>query len=68
MAPMTLPSTQSGNPPSSGKAPGSPSKAVRPPATASSKTFVGRLNAAAVPALRIATSTLPYWVPSRRAR
>src|SRR5205807_2764208 len=43
MAPTSLPSTTSGSPPSSGIEWGSAMMALRPPATKSSKTFVGRL-------------------------
>jgi hypothetical protein len=59
MAPTILPPAMIGTPPSIGTAPRNAKIAFRPPASASSKTFVGRRNKAAERAFSMAISTEP---------
>src|SRR5215831_4291744 len=68
MAPIILPSTKIGTPPSYGVAPRSPStrNPIPPPAIASSNPLDGRLNNTAVRALSSATAIDPSWVLSSR--
>src|SRR4051812_4546097 len=68
IAPTILPSTSSGMPPSSGRTPGMPRIAIRPPSTASSNALLGRLNRTAVRALSCATCELATWVSSARSK
>src|SRR5947207_3561510 len=67
-APKRWPSSIIGTPPSMGTAPVRPRSAFRPPATASSKALVGRLNMAADFAFWMATSMLPARASSARCR